>query len=94
MPVSSGRASLVSWPLTSGPVLPATSSLTLTSTGVAGGVISTVRTYSPESGLTLPAVSVAMAVKRCSPSASTVVGVKLQMPLALASTVPSRRLPS
>ncbi|MNC57909.1 hypothetical protein D3C75_1076000 [compost metagenome] len=61
----------------------------LTITGVAGGVMSTVRLYSPEAGLTLPAVSVAMAVKVWMPSASTTVGVKLQAPVALAVTVPS-----
>ena len=41
VPVSSGRVSLVTWPLVSGPVLPSTLSLMLTITGVAGGVMST-----------------------------------------------------
>ncbi|TYZ39022.1 hypothetical protein C2U34_26575, partial [Ralstonia solanacearum] len=75
MPVSVGVASLVLPPEVSTPVTAATSSVTLATTGVAGAAVSTVSVNAEVAVLTLPAASVAVAVKLWLPSARAVVGV-------------------
>ena len=64
-----------------------------TMTGAAGAPALIVTLRALDAALTLPAVSVAVAVKLCDPSASVAV-VKLQAPLPLAVTVPSSVAPS
>ncbi len=56
--------------------------------------MSTVRVKAELAALTLPAVSVAVAVRLWLPSASAVVGVKVQLPEASAVVVPSSVVPS
>ncbi|NKA06560.1 hypothetical protein GO279_04780 [Ralstonia solanacearum] len=75
VPVSVGVASLVLPPEVSTPVTGATSSVTLATTGVAGAAVSTVSVNAEVAVLTLPAASVAVAVKLWLPSARAVVGV-------------------
>ncbi|TYZ39106.1 hypothetical protein C2U34_26240, partial [Ralstonia solanacearum] len=75
MPASAGVASLVLPPEVSAPVTGATLSVTLLMTGVAGAAVSTVRVNAEVAVLTLPAASVAVAVRLWLPSASAVVGV-------------------
>ena len=60
----------------------------VTTTGAAGGVVSTVKVFVLDAGPVLPTGSVAVARTVCAPSASAVVGVKLQAPEALAVVVP------
>ncbi|NKF62613.1 hypothetical protein GO297_04818 [Ralstonia solanacearum] len=75
VPASVGVASLVLPPEVSAPVTGATSSVTLTRTGVAGAAVSTVNVNAEVAVLTLPAASVAVAVRLWLPSARAVVGV-------------------
>ncbi|NKF67621.1 hypothetical protein GO296_04903 [Ralstonia solanacearum] len=75
VPVSVGVASLVLPPEVSTPVTGATSSVTLATTGVAGAAVSTVSVNAEVAVLTLPAASVAVAVRLWLPSARAVVGV-------------------
>ncbi|TYZ38964.1 hypothetical protein C2U35_26785, partial [Ralstonia solanacearum] len=75
VPVSVGVASLVLPPEVSTPVTAATSSVTLATTGVAGAAVSTVSVNAEVAVLTLPAASVAVAVRLWLPSARAVVGV-------------------
>src|SRR5438046_1094612 len=56
---------------------------------VSGTTVETVKTTVAEVADVLPAMSVAVAVRLCDPSASDVAGVKLQLPVPLAETVPS-----
>ena len=63
-------------------------------TGAGGGVVSTMNVLVAESGLVLPTESVARASTVCTPSESTVVGVKLQSPLADTVTVEVSTFPS
>ena len=67
VPFSVGRASLVSCPLLSAALNtpPAISSTTETSSGTDGAMVSTLIVNPPETGLTFPAASVAMAVNTC-----------------------------
>ena len=62
-------------------------------TGAAGAAVSTVTTRAGEAALTLPAASVAVALKLCAPSARAAVA-KLQAPAPFAVTVPSDVAPS
>ncbi len=94
VPASVGVASLVLPPEVSAPVTGATSSVTLATTGVAGAAVSTVRANAELAVLTLPAVSVAVAVRLWLPSVRAVVGVKVQLPEASAVVVPSSVVPS
>ena len=93
VPLRVGLASLVSWPLVRVVTAP-TSSTTETSTGTAGGWVSTVRLKVLDGSLTLPAASVANAVKLCVALVSGVVRAIDQLPLASAVAVPSRISPS
>ena len=61
----------------------------VSTTGAAGGVVSTVNVLVFDCALVLPAASVAVALTVCDPSASAVGGVKLQVPEALATVVPT-----
>ncbi len=76
------------------PVTGATASVTVPMTGVAGAAVSTVRVKAELAVLTLPAASVAVAVRLWLPSISAVVGVKVQLPKASAVVVPSSVVPS
>ena len=87
LPFSCGRVSSVLCPRVRLPVTLPTSSLTVAIIGAAGASVSTVRSKLA-AGLTLPAVSVAVTVRVCAPFASGAVGVKLQVPLLPAWTVP------
>ena len=90
VPLSVGRASLVSCPLLS-PALntpPATSSTTEVRSGADGAIVSTLIINSLEVGLTFPAASVAMTVKTCWPLPS-VAGRYSQVPSIAAVTVAS-----
>ena len=89
-----GRLSLVGLPLITGPWIEPTSSTTEVMTGAAGAVASTFTVKPAVGRLTLPTASVAVTVRVCRPSASGVVGVKLQALLASATTLPSSRVPS
>ncbi len=62
----------------------------VTTTGAAGGVVSTVKVLVLELTLVLPAASVAVALTVCEPSASAVAGVKLQLPAAVRRRGPHR----
>ncbi|NKF87755.1 hypothetical protein GO286_05223 [Ralstonia solanacearum] len=64
------------------------------STGAAGAAVSTVRGNAELAALTLPAASVAVAVRLWPPSVNAVVGVKVQLPEASAVVVPSSVVPS
>ncbi|PNQ35691.1 hypothetical protein CVT22_22680, partial [Ralstonia solanacearum] len=94
VPVSVGVASLVLPPAVMVPVTGATSSVTVLMTGVAGAAVSTVNVNAELAVLTLPAVSVAVAVRPWLPSVSAVLGVKVQLPEASAVVVPSSVVPS
>ncbi|NKA72185.1 hypothetical protein GO284_01111 [Ralstonia solanacearum] len=94
VPASVGVASLVLPPEVSVPVTGETSSVTLTRTGASGTETSTVSVKAEVAVLTLPAASVAVAVRLWLPSASAVVGVKDQLPEASAVVVPSSVVPS
>ena len=61
--------------------------------GVTGATVSTVTLVAAEAALTLPAASVAVAVRLCAPLARVPV-VKLQAPEPLAVAVPSSVAPS
>ncbi|EAU68165.1 Pea-VEAacid family [Stigmatella aurantiaca DW4/3-1] len=61
----------------------------VTTTGAAGATVSTVKLFVLDEGLVLPAASVAVALTVCGPSASGVVGVKLQLPLPSTVVVPT-----
>ncbi len=75
VPVSVGAASLVLPPDVMVPVTGATASVTALMTGVAGAAVSTVRVNAEVAELTLPAASVAVAVRLWLPSVSAAVGV-------------------
>ncbi|QHC92959.1 hypothetical protein PchlR47_15995 [Pseudomonas chlororaphis] len=92
MPIKVGVLSSVVSPLAIGPLTAPTSSLNVAS-AFPGATVSTVIGYSPVCGLTLPAALVAVADKLCRPSFKSALGVKLQLPLASASVLPSN-LPS
>jgi hypothetical protein len=62
--------------------------------GAEGTDVSTVMLVGAEAGLTFPAVSVAVAVRICPPSASELEGVKLQLPDPSAVVVPREVVPS
>ncbi|TYZ39251.1 hypothetical protein C2U35_26160, partial [Ralstonia solanacearum] len=94
MPVSVGVASLVLPPAVMAPVTGETVSVTVVMTGAAGAAVSTVRANAKLVALTLPAVSVAVAVRLWLPSVRAVVGVKVQLPEASAVVVPSNVVPS
>jgi hypothetical protein len=81
-----------------GSALPATTGALLLMTALSAGVamsgaegapVSTVKVLVLEATLVLPAASVAVAFAVCDPSASVVLGVKLQLPLLLATVVPT-----
>ncbi|PDO72161.1 hypothetical protein CPZ29_21770 [Klebsiella oxytoca] len=92
VPLRAGVASLVRSPLVSGPVCPATSSVTCRPlTGVT--VVSTVISNAGERSLTFPALSVTVVLRLWSPS-FRVSGVKVQRPSSPATTVPSTVSPS
>ena len=59
-----------------------------------GVAVSTTTATLPDIGETLPAASVALTLRSWVPSASGVVGVKVQLPLPSAVTVPSSVVPS
>ena len=59
-----------------------------------GATVSTTKATFSETGETLPAASVAVAPRTWVPSESGVEGVKLQLPLPSAVTVPSSVVPS
>jgi hypothetical protein len=63
-------------------------------TGAAGGVASTVMVMALDTGDTLPAASLAVAVMVCAPSASAVDGVNVHAPLEVAVAVPKAVVPS
>ncbi|MNZ33221.1 hypothetical protein D3C78_505640 [compost metagenome] len=95
VPLSVGVASLVTCPgvkLPNAP--PATLSLTVFSTGTAGGVMSMTTVYALDAMLTLPCGSVALTVKVCEPSLRAAVGVNVHAPLLLAVAVPICVAPS
>ncbi|TYZ39161.1 hypothetical protein C2U34_26325, partial [Ralstonia solanacearum] len=94
VPVRVGVASLVAPPAAMVPVSGATLSVTLTRTGAAGAAVSTVRANAELAVLTLPAASVAVAVRLWLPSANAVVGEKVQLPEASAVVVPTSVMPS
>ncbi|ODU13219.1 MAG: hypothetical protein ABS94_27325 [Variovorax sp. SCN 67-85] len=73
-----------------GPCTVPTSSSTwiLDASRAAGAVVSTLTVKAPEGGLSLPAGSTAVVVSRCEPSASGVVGVKLQVPSGCTVVLP------
>ena len=66
----------------------------VTITGAAGAIESIVTSTWFDAPLTLPAASVAVAVKLCAPSASGAAGVKVQSPDPSAVVVPSAVTPS
>ena len=72
-------------------VLPSAGAVT---TGAAGATVSTVKFLGADTGLVLPAGSVATAVTVCKPSLSGAAGEQLQLPNALAVVVQSGRPPS
>ncbi|TYZ39287.1 hypothetical protein C2U33_25250, partial [Ralstonia solanacearum] len=74
VPVSVGVASLVLPPAVMAPVTGETVSVTVVMTGAAGAAVSTVRANAKLVALTLPAVSVAVAVRLWLPSVRAVVG--------------------
>ena len=78
----------LSYVLASVPPLAGATTVTL------GGAVSTTMATLLDIGETLPAASRAVALKLWAPSESGVEGVKLQLPLPLAVTVPSRVVPS
>ena len=93
---SVGRASLVDAPLERAPVTGPTSSLVLTQTGAAGAVESTVKGNAVDGPLVLPAMSVAVAVRLCSPSDKGEAGVNEKLPGLVVDSVavPSSVVPS
>ena len=92
VPLRAGVASLVRSPLASGPVCPATSSVTCRPlTGVT--VVSTVISNAGERSLTFPALSVTVVLRLWSPS-FRVSGGKVQRPSSPVTTVPSTVSPS
>ena len=90
VPVTVSVLSLVSLSVALEPV----SSPTLVTTRLDGAVRSTVTAKPELAGLVLPATSVALAVKVCTPSVSAPVAVSVQLPWASAVTVPTRVVPS
>ena len=88
VPLSVGVVSLVLSPEVSAPRRSGTSSSTWVMTGAAGATLSIVRVQVLETGLVLPAASVATAVRVCGPSAIGVSGVKIHTPRPLATVVP------
>ncbi len=78
VPVSVGVASLVLPPAVMAPITGATLSVMVLMTGVAGAAVSTVSANAELVALTLPVASVAVAVRLWLPSASAMIGVKVQ----------------
>ncbi|MBW5975325.1 hypothetical protein CF038_27590 [Klebsiella michiganensis] len=92
MPFRVGVASLVRSPLCSWPVCSATLSVTCGMLA-AGAVVSMVSSNAGERSLTLPALSVTVALRLWEPSLSSG-NVKLQLPFSSATTEPSLVSPS
>ncbi|MNN46896.1 hypothetical protein D3C81_1612960 [compost metagenome] len=88
VPLSVGRESLVISPVSSGPVLPGTSSTTEVITGAAGSTLSTVMLQLFEVPLAFPASSMAVAVRTWPPSRRWTEGVNSQLPLWGITRVP------
>ena len=94
VPAKAGVVSSVVSPSLIAPVTVPISSLMAASTGAAGRPVSTLNASGAEAGPVLPAASVAVSVIECGPSPSGVAGVKLQVPAASVTTLPSTAAPS
>ncbi|MNE21239.1 hypothetical protein D3C80_1143900 [compost metagenome] len=96
VPCITGWVSSVAEPLVRGPWTSPVLSVTVVMDGGGGAVVSTVKVNPPDAVLTLPALSIAAAVRVCCPFGITMVGVNVQAPPSLTTAVPicepSRRM--